>query len=105
MLLYEEGDALVLGAGIPEEWVSAKNGMSIRDIPTHFGRVSYRMQKIDGNIHVAISGEADPPGGIVLKSPLDAPISQVTLNSKPWQDFSADEIVIENLPAEVVITY
>ncbi|NQU41163.1 MAG: hypothetical protein HQ523_14520 [Lentisphaerae bacterium] len=105
LLLYEDGDALVLGHGIPAEWVRAADGVSIADVPTHFGRVSYRMAAIDDDVRVTLSGTAVPPKGFIVKSPLPAPIRHVLVNGTPWSDFSDKEVRVNALPVSMVIAY
>lgn len=59
-LLREEGNALILGLGVPIEWMDKAFGVT--DMPTHFGRVSYRY---DPQAHtVTVSSERPILGGI-----------------------------------------
>jgi hypothetical protein len=63
---YEDGDALILAAGVAPEW--ARRGVRVRGLSTHFGTLDYsidntRMQ-IGGNVRV-------PKNGIVVISPFD----------------------------------
>lgn len=39
LFVYEEADHLVLAAGIKPEWL--EQGFSVRDLPTHFGKISF----------------------------------------------------------------
>ncbi len=58
-LVHEDGDRLVLLAGVPEEWLSRE--LKVRDLPTSFGKLSftYRGGK------VTIESDLKPPGGFV----------------------------------------
>lgn len=49
-LLYEEDETLVIGAGIPEIWMDGKAPVKVRDLPTCFGRVSYEMASVEGEL-------------------------------------------------------
>jgi hypothetical protein len=57
-LAYEDGNRLVLLAGVPRDWA-----VDVIDLPTAFGRLSIRR---DGT-RVTIGGEAKPPGGFVVE--------------------------------------
>jgi len=105
LFLYEKDDALILGAGVDPEWLEEGRPISIGRFPSHFGSVDYEMVKKGSTVEVSISGNAAPPKGTILKSPLNADITGVVLNGKPWKSFSAGEVVVENLPAEIIITY
>jgi hypothetical protein len=59
-LVREDGDALVLGSGVPEGWMG--EAFSARDLPTHFGRVSLDHDPARATVTVAV--ETEPPGGI-----------------------------------------
>ena len=50
MFAYErEADSsLVIGAGIPESWVTEKPGVTVRRLSTHYGALSYTMRSETG---------------------------------------------------------
>lgn len=58
-LLYEDGNAIVLFAGVPREWL--RGTIELRDLPTEFGRVSVSLR--DG---VLTTSGAHPPGGFIV---------------------------------------
>jgi len=106
LLLYEKGNALVLGHGIPEEWLSSEGGISIGKVPTHFGTISYEMRKAGNTVEVHISGDADPPDGIILKSPLKCALRSVSVNGESCEEFSNGEVILPPaLPAVIVLSY
>lgn len=47
-LLYEEGETLVVGAGISEEWLDGRRPVKARNLPTYYGRVSYEITSGEG---------------------------------------------------------
>ena len=59
MFAYEEGDRLIVGAGVPEAWKRGK-GVTVRGLRTHFGTLNLRMQ----GETVEVTGEVNPPGGV-----------------------------------------
>jgi hypothetical protein len=103
MLAFErEADhALVIAAGIPEAWLTA--GVTVRDLPTHYGRLSYTLRQEDADtLYVSISGAlAVPPGKIVIQPPLAAPLVQVEVNGERIHTFDAERVVINRCPAEI----
>jgi hypothetical protein len=46
--VYEKGDALVLGAGVADEWLD--QGVTVENISTHFGLVSYTLKRENGQV-------------------------------------------------------
>jgi len=68
-LIFEDGDRLVLLAGIPPEWFKSRQGMAIESFPTHFGACSFAYACEDNTASLTFSGQANPPGGFVLRVP------------------------------------
>lgn len=67
LFVHDEGDALVLGAGLPEAWL-AGTGVAVRGLPTPGGPLSYRMRHGPGGLQVDIdAGLAPPPGGLKVR--------------------------------------
>jgi len=105
LFLYEKDDALILGAGIDPTWLEESRPISIRRFPTYFGSVDYEMEKNGDTVRVSVSGDAAPPNGFILKSPLDAEITGVTLNGEIWDDFSDDTVRFAELPGVFELSY
>jgi hypothetical protein len=106
MFAYErESDSsLVIGAGIPESWVRQTPGVSIQGLSTHYGRLRYTMRGTGDVVRTHIEGPRIPPGGFVIRSPLDRPIRSATLDGESIAS-SATEVVIRRLPATLVFRY
>lgn len=107
MFIYErEGDAaLVLGAGIPDAWITDPAGIRVGNLPTPHGLLSYAIWKKGATVAVDISGTVDAgKQRVVLKSPLASPVRAVRVNGKKGV-MSRGEIVIGRLPAKVEFTY
>ena len=68
-LLFEDGDRLVLFGGVPPEWFSLPDGMAIHDLPTYFGRCSLSYRGGQKEAALELTGDTDPPGGLVLRLP------------------------------------
>ncbi|HLP18562.1 MAG TPA: hypothetical protein VK470_20050, partial [Bacteroidota bacterium] len=110
MFVYEReyDDALVVGAGIPEAWISDPSGVSVERLPTYYGTVSYTIKRTS-RLHVAIALSADfkkiPNGKIVIKSPMHGPVKSVSVNGKSVRTFTPSEITIGVLPARIELSY
>ncbi|MBU1298700.1 MAG: hypothetical protein KKF20_01135 [Bacteroidetes bacterium] len=105
MFVYEreKDSTLVIGAGIPEEWLNEPDGIGVKKLPTYYGSLNYSMKKIGESLVVEIVGNIQIPNGkIILRSPLSDPMVSVQINGKPVRQ-TRRGIVIETLPATVVL--
>ena len=107
MFAYEREDdaALVVGAGIMEDWVTRSPGVSIRELATHYGPLTYTMSGTASEVRVRIAaGLRVPAGGVAIQSPFARLISSVSIDGRPAA-VNAGEIIVRTVPAEVVIRY
>ncbi|PTY02484.1 hypothetical protein DB347_24075 [Opitutaceae bacterium EW11] len=113
MFVYEreQDDALVLGAGVADEWVHDPAGVEVRRMPTYFGPVDYSLKRADGEggaplrVVATVGGHLSvPPGGVILKSPLNRRVRAVAGDGRLAAPES-DEIVVTRLPAKLTIDY
>jgi len=81
-LVFEDGERLVLLAGVPGKWFSDPQGMAVEKLPTHFGDLAFRYRPQTGGAVLELPGRAAPPGGFDLRLP-DLPGLKVTLAGKP----------------------
>jgi hypothetical protein len=108
MFAYERDadSALVVGAGIPAEWVTSAPGVVVRRMPTYHGLLDFTMRAEGDSVRVTLAGlGASPPGGIVVRSPLDRPIREVVVDGRTMRAHSAEEVAVRHLPAEVILRY
>src|SRR5213083_2018111 len=104
MLVMEHDDTLWLAPLVTNNWL--KDGMiiAVRNAPTRFGPVSYRITSAadKGFIDATIEPPTrTPPKHIVirLRDPQARRITRVTVNGAPHEDFSAhDETVRMTAP-------
>jgi hypothetical protein len=105
MLAYEHrrDQALVVAAGVPDAWLAHPSGVAVRDLPTHWGPLGYRLRRagtrrlrmdLAAGVHV-------PPGGIVVAPPLRAPLARVRVNGRAVPAGEAGTVVVRRLPARV----
>jgi hypothetical protein len=108
MFVYErERDtALVVGAGIPEQWLSQPAGIEVKDLPTFYGLLSYSMKKAGSVVRLEVTGSLSVPGGwLVIKSPLQKKIKSVIVSGVLTRTTRSSEFTIRKLPASIQIRY
>jgi hypothetical protein len=106
MLVFErERDtALVVGAGIPESWVRDTVGVTVRELPTQYGPLSYSMRGDGKKVVVELSGHLSLPSEkIVIMSPYNIPL--VSISGDATCRAAGREITLRSLPAHVVLQY
>jgi len=103
----EADSALVLAAGVPAAWVTTAPGVTVKRLPTYYGPVSYSLRsETPDTVHLRLSGDVTVPSGkIVVRSPLPRPLTGATINGQPAESFTADEAVVGEVPADVVLKY
>jgi hypothetical protein len=101
----EEDDALVLAGGVPAEWLDG-SGVTVKDLRTPYGSLSYSLKNHGGRVVLQIAGGSRvPPGGLVLSWPGRRPPSRdVSINGKPAQ-WRGTELRVQELPAKVIIRW
>ncbi|HEX6160684.1 MAG TPA: coagulation factor 5/8 type domain-containing protein, partial [Thermoanaerobaculia bacterium] len=57
MFVYEEDGKLIIGAGLDPAWLD--QGVTIDGISTHYGRIGYRMKRVNGEVTVDILTRPD----------------------------------------------
>ena len=102
MIAYEREDgALVIGAGIPEQWANLAPGVRVSGLRTSLGALDLTMTGGGRRVTVQIGGTLRiPKAGVVVHSPYDTPILTATINGKPVTT-NGSEIVIHSLPATI----
>jgi len=98
---------LNLGAGLRQDWIDYPKGISLENLPTHFGEISYSVQKHNQSYTFYIDGEIQMPrNGIIIRNFNGSKMpARVTINGQETRNFSRNEIVVHVFPAEVVIYY
>jgi hypothetical protein len=100
----ESDSSLVIGAGILESWAREGTGVSIRNLSTHYGHLSYSMRARGDSVTLSIEPLKIPPGGLIVRSPIDRPIRSASMNGRPIASKST-EVVLRSLPASLVIRH
>ena len=66
-LALEDDGRLILFAGLPPAWLTGDTPIEIAGLPTWFGKLSVTWKAAEGGATVQLGGDADPPGGFVLR--------------------------------------
>jgi len=68
-LVFEADRRLVLFSGIPSAWFTHKDGITIRNLPTYFGKLNLQWKPTQAGATLKLDCEAKPPKGFVLRLP------------------------------------
>jgi len=103
----EEDASLVIAGGVAASWLAGGAGVGVNNLPTRYGRLSFSLRLVSvGQLHLAIDGDIDvPPGGIVVKPPLERPIRRVEVNGRVLADFAIDSFTVHACPADAAVTF
>ena len=106
MLAYEREDpeALVLGAGVPREWLGP--GVVVGGLPTPYGEITFTMGFAGegGAVEIVVDGDLRiPPGGIVVRAPVEGAVREATVNGGMVTPLPDGGVVVRALPARVVV--
>ncbi len=81
MFVYEDGDKLIIGAGIPKEWAESGKEIKAQGLPTYYGDVSFWLKPHTKGLKLEVRGKASPPGGFVFNDPRSG--KEFTFNKLP----------------------
>jgi Glucoamylase and related glycosyl hydrolases len=103
----EADKALVIGAGIRSDWATSEEGVTLKRLPTYYGTLNYSLRREgEGSLRLRMSGDVTlPPGKIVVRSPVPVPLKGVTVNGNAIETFTADEAIVSEFPADIVMHY
>ncbi len=109
MFVYENeyDQSLVVASALYQEWIDSPDGMSVQNLPTYYGELSYAIKKENNKYIISINGDLKPPSnGIKIRNFNGSKLPvKVTVNGNERKDFTEKEISVKEFPAEVVIYY
>jgi hypothetical protein len=109
LFVYENeyDQTLVLGAALYQDWIDSPDGMSVENLPTYYGDISYSIKKEKNKYHFKIYGDIDlPDNGIEIRNFNGSrKPKKVTVNGTGIEDFTNKKIPVKAFPAEVLIYY
>jgi len=109
MFVYENeyDQSLVIASALYQDWIDSPDGMSVGNLPTYYGEISYSIKKDNNKYLFSISGDLKlPANGIKIKNFNGSKLPvKVTVNGVESHNFNEKEISVKELPAEVMICY
>jgi hypothetical protein len=109
MFVYENeyDSSLVLAAALYQDWIDAPDGMSVENLPTYYGEISYSIKKEKETYLIKIYGDAVPPSnGIKIRNFNGGELpAKVFVNGKKIKEFNEKEISVTDFPAELIVYY
>jgi hypothetical protein len=109
MFVYENeyDSSLVVGAALYRDWVDSSNVMSVENLPTYYGELSYSVKKSENKYILELYGDIKlPSGGIVIKNfPVKESPKSIKVNNNYLQKFDKDNIKVLQFPASIEISY
>jgi hypothetical protein len=109
MFVYENeyDSSLVVGAGLYQDWIESPGGMSIENLPTYYGELSYSIKKNNNEYEINLYGDITlPEGGIILKNLVSGKHpATVFVNGKESKEFDNVNTHISEFPAKLEISY
>ncbi len=110
MFIYENEleNSLVIGAGLKKSWTDFEKGISVENLPTYYGDISYKIKKTTENTYmVEVTGKGKvPPGGFEIRNLNNSKLpASVTVNGKKSEEYSENKIRFNTLPAILEIKY
>jgi len=106
LFAYEcaQEQSLVIAAGIAAQWLDGGHQVAVRDLPTYYGRLSYRLWRDGDALRVTLEGGlALPPGGVFIEPPLPGPLLRADINGQVVEAVSANGIRCDECPATIVL--
>jgi hypothetical protein len=109
MFVYENeyDQSLVLASALYQDWIDSPDGMSVENLPTYYGDISYSVKKIENKYRFSIDGKIKlPANGIKIKNFNGSKLPlKVTINGVEEKEFTGKEISVKTVPARVEIFY
>jgi hypothetical protein len=104
MFVWDETDRLVIAPGVPNDWLA--RGVTVRGLPTCYGRIGYRLDQRANVVRLSVRGEVEnpPPGGYAWVLPDLGRVERAVLNGREVTPNDQGEIAFTKLPAELEVT-
>ncbi|MDQ2807497.1 MAG: hypothetical protein M3Z04_11390 [Chloroflexota bacterium] len=83
LVLFADGERLVLLAGLPPDWLARAGTIEVSDAPTPWGRLSLRAAWTDraDSLHLDLTTRTPPPGGYAVWLP--HPVARAEVDGAP----------------------
>jgi hypothetical protein len=102
----ETGAALVIGAGVRDEWLREGEGVRVRALPTRFGPVGYDMRAVGDTVVLTFdAGLRLPAAGILVRNPSDLPARRIVIDGREASPDANGDLMLLALAKEVRFEY
>jgi hypothetical protein len=91
-LALEEGGSLWLASGTPRRWLAPGQKISVHEMATYFGPLSYEMEGARGQVNATVQLPSRNPykdAWLAVRVPGGRPLTSVEIDGQPWKDFDA----------------
>lgn len=109
MFVYENemDESLVIASALYQDWIDTPNGMSINNLPTYYGEISYSIKKENNKYEFNITGDLKLPiNGLKIQNFNGSKLpTKVLVNGVEIKSFTNNVIQIQQSPAMVEIYY
>lgn len=109
MFVYENelDKSLVIAAALYQDWIDSPEGMSIQNMPTYFGEISYSIKKDENRYIFDIKGDLKlPENGLKIQNFNGSKLpSKVLINGIENKSFTNNVIQVKQLPVRLEIIY
>jgi hypothetical protein len=103
---------LVLGMGVPREWLESPEGMKVAGLETEFGAVGFTSTFADGVVRITVDTVEKMPlgadlggGGLAWSLPDVKKIERVTVNGDDMTPDADGHVLLASVPARIEVTY
>ena len=97
-------DVIELLNGAPLNWLES-DGISLTDLPTHFGKANIKMRYNNKQLVVDIQAEFDDLKDIKLYWPIDAKPKSLMIDGKQINSFQEDSVILPVNTKKVVASW
>lgn len=109
MFVYENeyDSSLVLAGALYQDWIDAPEGMSVKNLPTYYGEISYSIKKDNNKYLFDISGDLKlPANGMKIQNFNGSKMpKKITVNGKEVLSYTDKYIQVTDSPSNVIIEY
>lgn len=109
MFVYENeyDQSLVIASALYQDWIDAPEGMSVENLPTYYGDLSFSIKKEENHYIFKIFGDLElPSNGMEIRNFNGAKMPvRVMVNGKEIKEFAENKIKVMEFPADIEIYY
>jgi len=108
LFVYEQDDdsSLVLGSGIKSEWLKESKEISVSNLYTYFGELSFTMRRTGNKVSIELNDNLNSScKRINLKSPLNKKIKDIIVDEKPYKNYQGNMIYLLPSAKHIIIEY